>query len=106
MKKLCLVLAMALLVAGCKKKEALAPVRVYVDDFTITQDDFPTREDPTGIGDYSGVKAITLAFYTAGELNSTRLHSCVPTPAPTLPSAGLTLRCQWVVTLWWFSATV
>ena len=66
MKKLYLVLAMALLVAGCKKKEALVPVRVYVDDFTITQDDFPTREDPTGIGDYSGVKAITLAFYTAG----------------------------------------
>ncbi len=66
MKNLYLLLAIALLVAGCKKKDALVPVRVCVDDFTITQDDFPTREDPTGIGDYSGVKAITLAFYTAG----------------------------------------
>ena len=66
MKNLYLLLAIALLVAGCKKKDALVPVRVCVDDFTITQDDFPSREDPTGIGDYSGVKAITLAFYTAG----------------------------------------
>lgn len=66
MKNLYLLLAIALLVAGCKKKDALVPVRVCVDDFTITQEDFPSREDPTGIGDYSGVKAITLAFYTAG----------------------------------------
>lgn len=66
MKKILILMTAALLLAGCKKKEALVPVRVYVDDFTITQDDFPTREDPTGIGDYSGVKAITLAFYTAG----------------------------------------
>lgn len=66
MKNLYLLFAIALLVAGCKKKEALVPVRVIVDDFTITQEDFPSREDPTGIGDYSGVKAITLAFYTAG----------------------------------------
>ena len=57
MKNLYLLLAIALLVAGCKKKEALVPVRVIVDDFTITQEDFPSREDPTGIGDYSGVKA-------------------------------------------------
>lgn len=60
MKKLSLFLAVILLVTGCAKKEALVPVRVHVNDFSISQEDFPSK---TAVSDYNGVKAITLAFY-------------------------------------------
>ena len=41
---------------------AQAPVTVRVDGFSISQNDFPgTRA--TAIGEYTSVKAITLAFY-------------------------------------------
>ena len=63
MKKLYLVLAALLLVAGCKKKnDTLVPVRIFVNDFTITQDTLPSKD---GIPEYNGVKAVTLAFYKA-----------------------------------------
>ena len=61
MKKLYWVLALVLLVAGCKKKnDTLVPVRLFVNDFTITQDTLPSKD---GIPEYTGVKAVTLAFY-------------------------------------------
>lgn len=64
MKKFYLILAAILLVAGCKKKnDALVPVRIHVNDFTITQDTLPSKDDPVSVDSYSGVKAITLAFY-------------------------------------------
>lgn len=62
MKKILILMTAVMLVAGCKKKDVLAPVRVHVDDFSISQEDFPSR-DSGPIGDYTGVKAITLAFY-------------------------------------------
>lgn len=63
MKKLYLILAVLLLVAGCKKKnDTLVPVRMFVNDFTITQDTLPSKD---GIPEYNGVKAVTLAFYKA-----------------------------------------
>ena len=62
MKKILILMTAVLLVAGCKKKDVLVPVRVHVDDFSISQEDFPSR-DSGPIGDYTGVKAITLAFY-------------------------------------------
>ena len=64
-------LAVSLLVVSCSKKdgltttvqpEGLAPVRVCVNDFSISVDTIPSKDGP--IGDYAGVKAITLAFYT------------------------------------------
>lgn len=61
MKKLYWVLALVLFVAGCKKKnDTLVPVRLFVNDFTITQDTLPSKGD---IPSYAGVKAVTLAFY-------------------------------------------
>ena len=64
MKKILILMTVALLVAGCKKNDDLAKVRVYVNNFEITQDDLPTR-DPQPVADYSGIKAVTLAFYTS-----------------------------------------
>ena len=63
MKKLYLILAALLLVASCKKKDDVqVPVRIHVNDFTITQDTLPSKD---GIPEYNGVKAVTLAFYKA-----------------------------------------
>lgn len=63
MKKLYLFLAALLLVAGCKKNDNVqVPVRIHVNDFTITQDTLPSKD---GIPEYTGVKAVTLAFYKA-----------------------------------------
>ena len=64
MKKVTLFLAVILLVTGCAKKEALVPVRVHINEFSISQEEIPSKT-ATDVADYSGVKAITLAFYTA-----------------------------------------
>lgn len=60
----------ALLFAACSNNEnetivdnnAQAPVTVRVDGFSISQNDFPATR-ATAIGEYTSVKAITLAFY-------------------------------------------
>ena len=65
-------LAASLLVVSCSKKDGLTtvqpgeltPVRVSVNDFSISVDTIPSKGDP--ISGYTGVKAITLAFYTTG----------------------------------------
>ena len=64
MKKVTLFLAVILLVTGCAKKEALVPVRVHINEFSISQEEIPSKT-ATDVADYSGVKAITLAFYNA-----------------------------------------
>lgn len=64
MKKVTLFLAVILLVTGCAKKEALVPVRVHINDFSISQEEIPSKT-ASDVVDYTGVKAITLAFYTA-----------------------------------------
>lgn len=64
MKKVTLFLAVILLVTGCAKKEALVPVRVRINDFSISQEEIPSKT-ASDVVDYTGVKAITLAFYTA-----------------------------------------
>lgn len=60
-KFLLLFTAAILLMTGCKKNEGTATLRIQVNDFTITEGDFPSKDTP--VEDYSGVKAITLAFY-------------------------------------------
>ncbi len=45
-------------------KKELAPVTVHVDGFSVTQDEFPGTRVAQSVEDYSGVKAITLAFYS------------------------------------------
>ena len=64
----------ALLTVSCNKEnnitedmpEGYAPVKVVVDDFAVSMEDFSgTRTDPSSVGSYNNVKALTLAFYTA-----------------------------------------
>ena len=56
------------LLAACSIKEdrtdcsLTAPVSVHVNDFALSLEDFPTKTTQTAAA-YSGVKALTLAFY-------------------------------------------
>lgn len=64
-KNLLFLLATAtLLFAACHKDNGTAKVHVRVNDFTISQEEIGTKSS-TDVADYSGVKAITLAFYTS-----------------------------------------
>ncbi len=62
------------LLAACGKSDdniiQYAPVNVHVSDFTITQDEMPSKtgSDPA---DYANAKAIVLAFYAA---DGTEMH--------------------------------
>ena len=53
-----------LLAASCCKDNGTAKVHVRVNDFSISQEEIGMKT-PTDVADYSGVKAITLAFYTS-----------------------------------------
>ena len=44
----------------------LAPVTVRVNDFSITEDDFPGTRSATAVANYAGVKILTLAIYSGG----------------------------------------
>lgn len=71
MKRLIFTAAVALLAASCSNEngeletETLVPVTVQVNDFSVTLDESDTRAEDD-VANYSGVKAITLAFYTSG----------------------------------------
>lgn len=54
--------AAALLFTGCGKDKIteVTSVKVHVNDFSISQEEFSTKASPAS---YSGVKAMTLAFY-------------------------------------------
>lgn len=56
-----------LLLAGCckdKDTSGSAKVKVQINDFSISQEEMGAKT-ATDVADYSGVKAITLAFYTS-----------------------------------------
>lgn len=57
----------SLLFAACSKNHdsGTAKVRIHVNDFSIEQESLPGTKDIENVADYSGVKAITLAFYTS-----------------------------------------
>ena len=73
MKNSILMAGMILLAASCSSDEslnssvnlsseqALTPVTVRVNDFSISQEKFPTTR--AAVGDYDGVQVLTLAFY-------------------------------------------
>ena len=61
-KKLTYFALVALVAASCSKSQDLTPVQVSVEDFLITIDTFSDTK-ATGVDSYSGVKALTLAFY-------------------------------------------
>lgn len=70
MKRLFFIAAIALFAASCSNEndeletETLVPVTVQVSDFSVTLDEIETRA-AQDVADYTGVKAITLAFYTS-----------------------------------------
>ena len=58
----------AMLVASCGSEcvteETMVPVSLHVNDFLVSQEDFPvTRANPQTPASYSAMKALTLAFY-------------------------------------------
>lgn len=60
-------MAVLLLAGCCKDKDnttGSAKVKVHVDNFAISQEDIGFKS-ASDVADYSGVKAITLAFYTS-----------------------------------------
>ena len=65
--------ALCLMTLSCSNEEqdvqkqtsenVLVPVTVHVDGFSVSQEDFPATRATTDVGEYNGVKALTLAFY-------------------------------------------
>ena len=51
------------IVSDVNNSDALVPVRVNVDGFSASQDDFPSTRVAEGVGSYSEINAVTLAFY-------------------------------------------
>lgn len=79
MKNVLKTMAAVMLLVGCHKETTggRATVRVNVNDFSISQQDFPGAK--TSPASYSGVKAMTLAFFDAnGTVYSTRTVENVP----------------------------
>lgn len=51
------------MVNDAQMEVAVAPVKVHVSGFSVSQEDFPTTRTAQNLADYTGVKAVTLAFY-------------------------------------------
>ena len=70
MKKKLFMAGLILLFAACSSdkdsiySDTSVPVRVHVNDFALSMDEFPTTR-ASAVTSYNGVKAITLAFYTS-----------------------------------------
>ncbi len=73
MKKNMILAGFALLFAACSNNDSdinvnnsneLVPVKVHVSGFSVSQEDFPTTRAAQDVADYTGVKAVTLAFYS------------------------------------------
>ncbi len=66
-----MIAALTLIAWSCKENEEtvagdtsqVATVNVHVNNFSVSQEDFPTSRAEQSIAEYSGIKAITLAFY-------------------------------------------
>ena len=70
MKKILSIAGMLLLFAACSNEsvnevinDALVPVKVHVSGFSVSQEELPTTRAAQNVADYTGVKAVTLAFY-------------------------------------------
>lgn len=70
MNKFLSIAGMLLLFAACSNEsvnevinDALVPVKVHVSGFSVSQEELPTTRVAQDVADYSGVKAVTLAFY-------------------------------------------
>ena len=74
MKKFFFMAGLVLLVAACSKESenmvnnaqmevVVTPVKVHVSGFSVAQEDFPVTRAAQNVVAYTGVKAVTLAFY-------------------------------------------
>lgn len=68
-KQITLSIAAVALLASCSvvkedRQQCLVPVNVHVNNFSVSQSDFPDTK-ATPVADYDGLKAITLAFYAS-----------------------------------------
>ena len=71
MKKYLIYAGIALLFAACSNEnetlvdnnDELVPVRVHVTGFSVSQEEFPGTRAADNLVNYSGVNAVTLAFY-------------------------------------------
>ena len=52
------------MVNNAQMEKATAPVMVHVSGFSVSQEDYPTTRAAQDVTDYTGVKAVTLAFYS------------------------------------------
>ena len=52
------------IVSDVDNSDALVPVRVHVDGFSVSQEDFPNTRAATAIADYNDINAVTVAFYS------------------------------------------
>ena len=75
MKKLFFIAGLVLLFAACSKESenmvnnaqmevTVAPVKVHVSGFSVSQEDFPVTRAAESVADYDKVKVVTLAFYS------------------------------------------
>jgi hypothetical protein len=74
------IIGVCLLFTGCHKEQTSevgnAKVKVHINDFSVEQEELSGTKD--AIADYSGVNAVTLAFYTtdgADQYQVTQLRS-------------------------------
>ena len=65
LKQLLTLMTAILLLTGCRKTEGVAKVRIHVDDFEVSQEEFPQTRG--NIVDCSSIKSITLAFYSTSD---------------------------------------
>ena len=61
--------AIGLIASGCSIKQdrsfCTAPISVHIHNFQIEQGDISQTKAPTGVANYSDLKALTLAFYNS-----------------------------------------
>ena len=80
-----LLAAATLIAAGCsvkeRRSECLAPVNVHVNDFSVSQLDYPGTKTTSTVAAYNEVGAITLAFYTSAGAEQYKVTQLRSTPA-------------------------
>jgi len=70
MKKVLFISLLSLLAISCSKESikdenTLVPVKVHLTNFSISMEEFSDTRATQDVTNYSGVKAVTLAFYTS-----------------------------------------
>ena len=109
MNKNMILAGLALLFAACSNNEndinfnnsnELVPVKVHVTGFSVAQEEFPATRAAQSVGDYSGVKVVTLVFYK-GATEVYKHEQVRGLWKRARPWASSTARFPWAATRWW-----